>query len=56
MKRRKSKPTQAQLKAIGISQSFASEILRGKKLPSLTMAVRIQKELGYPVTSWEVKL
>jgi len=48
------KPTNAQLVAMGLSKSYASELLAGKKLPSLHVALRIQAELGYPVTEWRL--
>lgn len=50
------KPTQKQLCEIGLSQSYASELLNGKKLPSLRVATLIASKLGYPVTAWKVEL
>ena len=50
------RPTQKQLIELGLSQSYASELLAGKKLPSLRVALKIQARLGYPVTEWRVAL
>jgi transcriptional regulator with XRE-family HTH domain len=45
-------PTQKQLIQVGMSQSFASQLLAGKKMPSMTMAHRIEKATGFPVHAW----
>lgn len=50
-----SAPTQAELVSIGVSQSYASELLAGKKTPSLKLAVRIFQRLGFPVTAWPLR-
>ena len=49
------KPTQKQLIELGLSQSYASELLNARKLPSLRVALKIQHALGYPVTEWKVE-
>lgn len=46
------RPTQKQLREIGISQAYASELLAGKKVPSLAMAHRICVAFGYPAHEW----
>ena len=48
------RPTQKQLIELGLSQSYASEILAGKKTPSLKLAKLIQDALGYPALEWMV--
>lgn len=50
------KPTQKQLIELGLSQSYASELTNGRKMPSLRVALKIQHKLGYPVTAWRVDL
>lgn len=47
------RPTQRQLRELGLSQSYASELLSGKKQPSLRTAMLIQTKLGYPVDRWQ---
>ena len=39
---------------LGISRGYLSEMLAGKKLPSLTLAVTIERETGgaVPASSW----
>lgn len=37
---------------MGVSRSFASQILSGHRKPSLEMAVRIENEMGIPVADW----
>lgn len=34
------------LRAIGISQSYASQIVNGRRAPSLALALRIHREIG----------
>jgi transcriptional regulator with XRE-family HTH domain len=36
----------AQLRSIGVSQSYASEIAHGQRAPSLKLALRIYDQLG----------
>ncbi len=50
------RPSNAQLIALGLSKSYASELVNGKKLPSLGTALKIQSAFGYPVTEWKVEL
>ena len=37
---------------LGVSRSYASELLRRLKTPSLEMAVRIEVEFGVPASAW----
>lgn len=39
---------------LGISAAYLSDLLNGKKLPSLVLAVQIERETGgaVPATSW----
>lgn len=37
---------------LGISRSYASELLKGSKTPSLDVAVRIEQEFGVPASAW----
>ncbi len=47
------KMTQRQLAArLDLSVSYINELLRGSKVPSLHLALRIQRETGVPVDSW----
>jgi len=39
-------------KQIGVSEAFLSLMASGKRLPSMAVAARIQKELGIPVEAW----
>lgn len=39
-------------KQIGVSESFLSLLATGRRLPSMAVAARIQKELGIPVEAW----
>lgn len=39
-------------KRIGIGRSYLSLLETGKRVPSMTVAARIQKELGIPVEAW----
>jgi len=43
----KSTPTQSDLVGLGISQTYASLILRGLRSPSKSLAVHIYQELGW---------
>jgi transcriptional regulator with XRE-family HTH domain len=35
-----------------ISQPYASLLLAGKRLPSLALAIAIERELGIPPSAW----
>lgn len=37
---------------LGVSRSYASELLRRLKRPSLDVAVRIEREFGVPASAW----
>lgn len=47
------KPSAKILIALGLSQSYVSELLNEKKRPSLETALLIQEHTGYPVTAWK---
>ena len=49
------KPRVTDLIRIGVSPGYASEILAGKKTPSLAMAKRIAAATGWPVDAWATK-
>ena len=49
------KPRVTDLIRIGISSGHASEILSGKKTPSLAMAKRIAAATGWPVDAWQTR-
>jgi transcriptional regulator with XRE-family HTH domain len=49
------KPRVRDLIKIGISAGHASEMLSGKKSPSLEMARRIEVATGYPMSAWPEK-
>lgn len=36
----------------GLSASFVSELLSGKRVPSLAVAERIEEAFGIPATAW----
>lgn len=40
------------LRGFGLSQGYAYDLANGARKPSLKMAVRLQQELGIPVTFW----
>lgn len=40
------------LREIGVSHTSASELVNGKKKPSLARAADIEKRLGIPATAW----
>lgn len=42
----------ADLQRIGVSKPYAHQLLAGGKTPSLTLALRIEKELGVPPQVW----
>lgn len=54
MKQRTDRPTHRELRALGISSGFASELAAGKKLPSLPTAQRIEAATGYPASAWRL--
>lgn len=35
-----------------VSSAYASELANGKRQPSLSLAVRIERELGIPAAAW----
>ena len=39
-------------KQLGVSEAFLSMLASGRRLPSMSVASRIQKELGIPVEAW----
>jgi len=41
---------------LGISRSYAHELLKGDKHPSLTLAAQIEREFGVPVSQWVARL
>ena len=49
------RPSNSQLTALGLSRSYASELVKGKKLPSLLVAQRIEAALGYPASAWRLE-
>jgi transcriptional regulator with XRE-family HTH domain len=47
------KPRQADVaKRLGVGASYLSLLASGKRTPSMTMAAKIQRELGIPVEAW----
>ena len=42
----------ADLQRIGVSKPYAHQLLAGGKTPSLSLALRIEKELGIPPQIW----
>jgi hypothetical protein len=47
------KPTAKQLIGLGVCKArHAYELLDGRKKPSLSMAVEIEKHTGYPPRAW----
>lgn len=44
--------TAADLQRIGVSKPYAHQLASRARKPSLTMAVRIEDELGVPVRTW----
>lgn len=45
------RPTELVAK-LGMSRSYASELVKRKKTPSLEMAARIEREFGVPLSAW----
>lgn len=37
---------------LGLSRSYASELLNRQKTPSLDVAVKIEREFGVPASAW----
>lgn len=37
---------------LGMSRSYASELVKRKKTPSLEVAARIEREFGVPMADW----
>lgn len=37
---------------LGLSRSYAFELLKRQKTPSLDVAVRIEREFGVPAAAW----
>lgn len=53
MPKTKERPTYKQLQeALGLRQSHAWKLANGKMKPSLGLAARIERELGYPASAW----
>lgn len=42
----------ADLQRLGLSKPYSHQLLAGGKSPSLALAIRLQRELGIPVTVW----
>lgn len=40
------------MERLGISRSYASELLKRIKTPSLEVAVRVEQEFGVPAAAW----
>lgn len=51
---RDGRPSHRDLRALGLSQAYASELAAGKKIPSLATAQRIEGALGYPAGAWRL--
>lgn len=49
-------PTISELIANGVSRGYAYELLRGDKVPSLALAVSLEKSLGVPPRWWTERL
>ena len=52
MSKKHTEPTNKALVAIGIHPATASEMMNGKKLPSLERAVLVEDRLGIPPRYW----
>jgi transcriptional regulator with XRE-family HTH domain len=37
---------------VGVKKSYASQLANGSKMPSLTLAVEIERKLGIPPSHW----
>lgn len=42
----------ADLQRIGLSKPYSHQLLAGGKSPSLATAIKLERELGIPVTVW----
>lgn len=42
----------ADLQRLGVSKPYSHQLLAGGKMPSLTLALRLHRELGIPVDVW----
>ena len=43
-------------KRLGLSRSYAHELIKGQKTPSLVVAAQIEREFGVPVAAWVSRL
>ncbi len=55
MKHRSDKPSYRELRDLGIASGYASDLAAGKRLPSLSLAQRIEAVLGYPASAWRLE-
>ncbi len=39
-------------RGLGINRTYAWELVKGVKTPSLELAVRIERQFGVPVAAW----
>lgn len=46
----------ADLQRLGLSKPYSHQLLAGGKSPSLALAIRLDRELGIPVTVWPLPL
>ncbi len=42
----------ADLQRLGLSKPYSHQLLAGGKSPSLALAIRLEREIGIPVTAW----
>ena len=42
----------ADLQRLGVSKPYSHQLLAGGKSPSLALAIKLERELGIPVTAW----
>ncbi|KQW79741.1 helix-turn-helix domain-containing protein [Brevundimonas sp. Root1279] len=42
----------ADLQRLGVSKPYSHQLLAGGKSPSLALALKLERELGIPVSSW----
>ncbi len=49
------RPSTAELRSLGISQPHAWKLAHGQQLPSLELAQRIEREIGYPAGAWRLE-
>lgn len=45
------KPTDI-ARRLGLSRSYAFDLIKGHKTPSLDVAVKIEREFGIPASAW----